>query len=151
MNSKQIIERNKVLEKHALLQEEYNRLCNNKKLMTQDEWEKLESRKKSLLLEIDNCKAQEKLYDEQIQSEFPNNFNLQMLKSEEVMQLLNCSYPTLKAYVEIGMLKPIKTGKNFMFVQDDIYQFEQTYKGKDISNYKKALLVYNELIEKEPS
>jgi hypothetical protein len=38
----------------------------------------------------------------------------------------------------VGILIPIKTGRNFMFTQEEVKKF-QYYKGLDVSNKAKAL------------
>ncbi|MCD7894585.1 MAG: helix-turn-helix domain-containing protein [Erysipelotrichaceae bacterium] len=146
MSEKEIEERKAILEEHNRLLDEYNRLCDNKNLLTSQEWQRQEEKKKSILLKIDRCKAMEQSFDDDSNKSDPSIFGLQMLKMEEVQTLLNCSYESLRNFIEIGMLKPIKTGKCYMFIQSDIAEFQQKYKGYDLSNYQKALLVYNEVL-----
>lgn len=146
MNEKEIEARNEILEKHQLLQDEYNNLCYSNNLLTSQEWQKMQERKESIMIEIDKLRAIERTWNDTNKTD-QRKFNLQMLTIKDVSMLLNCGRDQVRMFIEVGMLHPIKTGKNYMFLQDDLYNFQQTYKGKDISNLEKALLVYEEVRE----
>lgn len=59
---------------------------------------------------------------------------LQMLTGDEVSQLLNVHRNQITMYRETGILKGIKTGKNIMYSQKEIMEFQDKFKGYDISN-----------------
>lgn len=62
------------------------------------------------------------------------NQALQMLTGEEVSQILNVHRNQITMYRETGILKGIKTGKNIMYSQKEIMEFQDRFKGYDISN-----------------
>lgn len=59
---------------------------------------------------------------------------LQMLTVDEVSQLLNVHRNQITMYRETGILKGTKTGKNIMYSQKEIMEFQDKFKGYDISN-----------------
>lgn len=59
---------------------------------------------------------------------------LQMLTGDEVSQLLNVHRNQITMYRETGILKGTKTGKNIMYSQKEITEFQDKFKGYDISN-----------------
>lgn len=59
---------------------------------------------------------------------------LQMLTGDEVSQLLNVHRNQITMYRETGILKGTKTGKNIMYSQKEIMEFQDKFKGYDISN-----------------
>ena len=65
--------------------------------------------------------------------------HLKMLTSEQVALLLNVGIDQVTMLRETGVLKPIKTGKNYMFSQSEIERFQAEYIGLDCSNRIKAL------------
>lgn len=68
--------------------------------------------------------------------------NLKMLTQEEVAELLNVHKDTVVMYREVGLIQAIKTGKCYMFSQDEIRRFQHDYKGYDVSNRVKATECY---------
>lgn len=70
---------------------------------------------------------------------------LQMLTIEEVGTLLNIHRDTVVMLKDVGILKSIKTGKNYMFSQDAIRRFQRDYEGYDVSNRVKAIEAYNQV------
>ena len=60
--------------------------------------------------------------------------NLQMLTTDQVGELLNVHRNTVQMYRECGILQGIKTGKNYMFSQKEISEFQERFRGYDISN-----------------
>ena len=64
---------------------------------------------------------------------------LQMLTGDEVSQLLNVHRNQITMYRETGILKGTKTGKNIMFSQKEIMEFQDKFKGYDISNKFKVM------------
>lgn len=69
--------------------------------------------------------------------------DLQMLTQDDVAELLNVHRDTIVMYREVGILQSIKTGKCYMFSQQEIYDFQQKYKGFDVSNRIKAIESYS--------
>lgn len=70
--------------------------------------------------------------------------NLRMLTREETAELFSISLPTLKMWLETGVLKPIRTGRNYMYSQEAIKKFQQKYEGYEMDN----LVHVNETLEK---
>lgn len=68
--------------------------------------------------------------------------DLKMYTQEEVCDMLNIHVQTLVMYREIGIIKPIKTGKNYMFSRNSIERFQKDYEGLDVSNRVKAIESY---------
>lgn len=68
--------------------------------------------------------------------------DLKMYTQEEVCEMLNIHVQTLVMYREIGIIKPIKTGKNYMFSKQSISKFQNDYEGLDVSNRIKAIESY---------
>lgn len=64
---------------------------------------------------------------------------LKMLSIDEVAELTNVHRDTVLMWREIGIIKAIRTGKNYMFTQDEISRFQHDYIGLDVSNRVKAL------------
>ncbi|WP_455684003.1 helix-turn-helix domain-containing protein [Thomasclavelia sp.] len=64
---------------------------------------------------------------------------LKMLTQEEVAKLLHTHVTTITTLREVGILVPIKTGRNFMFTQEEVKNFQRVYRGLDVSNRTKAL------------
>ncbi len=65
--------------------------------------------------------------------------HLKMLTSEQVALLLNVGIDQVTMLRETGALKPIKTGKNYMFSQSDIERFQEEFLGLDCSNRVKVI------------
>ena len=64
--------------------------------------------------------------------------DLQMLTQEEVAELLHAHVTTVSMLREVGILPAIKTGRNYMFSQQTIRDFQVNYSGYDVSNRVKA-------------
>lgn len=60
--------------------------------------------------------------------------DLKMLTREETSKLLNTSLATLDMLRDVGVLKAIKIGKNYMYSQYAIKQFQLDYEGYELSN-----------------
>lgn len=74
--------------------------------------------------------------------------DLKMLTVEEVTDLLNTSKNTLTMLRETGALKAIKTGKNYMYSQEAVKRFQETFEGcsmDNLVNIKNSLNAVNEL------
>ena len=70
--------------------------------------------------------------------------DLQMLTREETAELFSISLSTLDMWRETGALKPIKTGRNYMYSQEAIKKFQEKYGGYEMDN----LVHVNETLEK---
>ncbi len=62
-----------------------------------------------------------------------------MLKFEEVKEDLGISTSQLNNFIELKILEPIFLGKGWKFSQKEILDFEEKYKGMNLSNYAFAL------------
>lgn len=65
--------------------------------------------------------------------------DLQMLTQEDVAELLHTHVTTVSMLREVGVLPATKTGRNFMFSQQTIRDFQKNYSGYDVSNRVKAV------------
>lgn len=72
-----------------------------------------------------------------------NMYDLQMLTQEEVAELLHTHVTTIAMLREVGILPAIKTGRNFMFSQQTIREFQVNNNGYDVSNRVKAVESYH--------
>ena len=70
------------------------------------------------------------------------NDQQRMRSIDEFAYLSNVHRDTVRMWVEVGIIKPIKTGKNYMFSQEEISRFQRDYLGLDVSNKVKALESY---------
>ena len=57
-----------------------------------------------------------------------------MLTSKEVQEDLGVSAIHLRTMIELGFLKPMKLGRGYKFSQKDLLDFQEKYKGKDLSS-----------------
>lgn len=74
---------------------------------------------------------------------------LQMLTGDEVSRLLNVHRNQITMYRETGILKGTKTGKNIMYSQKEITEFQDKFKGYDISNKFKVMETLERIKNKE--
>ena len=72
---------------------------------------------------------------------------LKMLTVEEVADLLGMRVNHVHDLRKIGVLEPIRTGRCHMFSRASIMEFQELYKGKDVSNVKNAVIEMNEVNE----
>lgn len=68
--------------------------------------------------------------------------DLKMLNQDEVAELINVSRDQVAMLREVGIIRATKTGKCYMFSQQEIKSFQELYKGLDVSNKVKALESY---------
>lgn len=71
--------------------------------------------------------------------------DLKMLTQDEVATLLNVSRDQITMLREVGIIRATKTGKCYMFSQQEIKSFQELYKGLDVSNRVKALESYKKV------
>ena len=67
---------------------------------------------------------------------------LKMFTQEEVAEILHAHPTTITTLREIGILPAIRTGRNYMFSEEVIRDFQHNYVGFDVSNRVKALEAY---------
>ena len=71
--------------------------------------------------------------------------DLKMLNQDEVAELINVSRDQVAMLREVGIIRATKTGKWYMFSQQEIKSFQELYKGLDVSNKVKALESYKKV------
>ena len=64
---------------------------------------------------------------------------IKMFTREEVAELFHAHVNTISMLREVGIIEGIKIGKNYMFPQTTISEFENNYLGLDCSNKLKAV------------
>ena len=75
--------------------------------------------------------------------------SLRMLTMEEVEEIFNISPATLTLWRESGALKPIKTGKRYMYSQSAIRRFQERFEGCKMDNLVNVIESLKEVQEKE--
>ena len=58
-------------------------------------------------------------------------------------ELINVSRDQVAMLREVGIIRATKTGKCYMFSQEEIRRFQRDYAGLDVSNKVKAIEAYN--------
>ena len=74
--------------------------------------------------------------------------DLKMLTQDDVAALFNSHRDKVAMWREIGIIRATKTGRCYMFSQEEIRRFQNDYKGLDVSNKVKALESYRKVNEK---
>lgn len=69
--------------------------------------------------------------------------DLKMLTLEQVAEITGAHRNNVTMWREIGIIKATKTGKGYMFSQEEIKRFQRDYRGYDISNKVAAIESYN--------
>lgn len=129
-----------VILKHTQLAKEYAELSNSDQMLTQKEWIKINKRMNAILVEIDKLKEIEKTWNE-----FPDGTEEtnQILKTiDEIADECRCSRNQVSMWLEIGLMRAIKTGKGYMIPKNEFERFIRDYLGYDVSNRIKALKAY---------
>ncbi len=69
-----------------------------------------------------------------------------MLTQADIAEILNCNKDNVTMLREVGVLRAIKTGRNYMYSQRELERFMEEYVGLDVSNRENAIrsLVYVE-------
>lgn len=134
-------DKEKIILKHTQLAREYMELANSDNLLSAKEWEKINARMNEILAEIQKLKDIEKTWEEFDIALVKEN-DLQMLTTEQVGEHLNASRQQVTMLREVGVIKAIKTGKNYMFPREEVSKFLRDYVGLDVSNKQKALKAY---------
>lgn len=60
--------------------------------------------------------------------------SLKMYSVEDLASLFQTTNHTILEMKDIGIIKPIKIGKRFMFSQSELIRFQNEYIGMDLSN-----------------
>lgn len=71
--------------------------------------------------------------------------DLKMLTQDDVAALFNAHRDTVAMWREVGIIRATKTGRCYMFSQEEIRRFQNDYKGLDVSNKVKALESYQKV------
>ena len=74
---------------------------------------------------------------------------LKMFTVDEVADLTGARRETLAMWREVGILNPIKTGRNYMYSQEEIKRFQIEYAGWDISNKLNCIVAFNNRFKKQ--
>ena len=123
------------------LAEERMRLFNLDQSRQDLDWDKINKRINDIPLEIEKLKKE--LYSTKNEEDTTSHLN--MLTQEEVAKKIGTTKQHISVLREIGIIQAIKTGKGYMFSQEEIKRFERVYKGYDVSNKVKALEAYREV------
>lgn len=134
-------EKERIILKHTQLAREYSELYNSDQTLSVREWEKISKRMAEILAEIQKLKELEATWEEFDVALVKEN-DLQMLTTEQVSECINASCQQVTMLREVGIIKAIKTGKNYMFPREQISKFLRDYVGLDVSNKKKAQEAY---------
>ena len=135
-------EKEMIILKHTKLAEEYSRLANSDNLLSAKEWEKINARMNEILVEIDELRKIEKTWEEFQQDGTAESLKPRMMSVEDVANECKCSRNQVSMWLEIGLLKAIKTGKGYMIPKEEFERFIRDYLGYDVSNKKKAAEAY---------
>lgn len=135
-------EKEKIILKHTKLAEEYSRLANSDQLLSVKEWESISARMNEILTEINKLREIEQTWEEFQTEKMTESLKPKMMSVEDVASECKCSRQQVSMWLEIGLLKAIKTGKGHMIPKDEFNRFIRDYLGYDISNRIKALKAY---------
>lgn len=130
-------DREKIINEHTQLAKEFSMLSNSDALMNRKEWEQVNSRMNQILSRIDDLKKIESTWGEDIETLKPRMYSIENISDE-----CNCSRQQVAMWLEIGIIKAIKTGKGYMIPREEYERFLRDYLGYDISNREKALRAY---------
>lgn len=132
-------EKEEIILKHVELAKEYTRLANSDQSLPPEKWKAINQRMEQIQIEIEKLRKIEHSWNEYQEYKEKEKSNLEMLTRDEVAKLLNVHRDTITMLREVGVIQAIKTGKSYMFPQDEIKAFQRNYRGLDVSNKVKAL------------
>ncbi len=136
-------EKEQIILKHTQLAKEYTDLANSNNLLSAKEWEQVNARMNDILIEINKLKEIEQTWEEfKTPTASVSPLGIKMLGVDEVGEILNVSRQQITMLREVGIIKAIKTGKNYMFPLEEVQRFQRDYVGLDVSNRQKALKAY---------
>ena len=69
-----------------------------------------------------------------------------MLTREEVATCLNVNIDNVSMLCDVGVLKPTKIGRAYMFSQGMLLKFQHDYEGLNVCNRLRALVLITKLI-----
>ena len=87
----------------------------------------------------------ERKLDKKLEKEVHNLVRIKMLNTKEVAECLGTTVQTVGTTKDIGILKPIKIGKQFMYSQDMLLEFQKRYEGIHLSNVGEMKKAYKAL------
>lgn len=61
----------------------------------------------------------------------------EFITTEDLAKSLHCDKRKVGWFRKYGLIEGIKTGKGYVFMEDEIQKFWNTYKGLDLSNEQK--------------
>lgn len=144
-------EKEKVILKHTELAAEYARLSLSDQSLPEERWKKINNRMSAIQQEIEELREIERSWDDYQELKDREKSKLDMLTQDEVADMLKTSRVNVAMLREVGIIQATKTGKNYMFSQDSIKQFQYDYAGLDVSNRVKALRAKKEVDSKKPT
>lgn len=73
------------------------------------------------------------------------SLDTQLLKEEDVAEMMLTTRQNVAIWRNIGMIHPVKTGKRYGYSVEEVIRFQNTYKGYDIGNRIDSLKAYQEV------
>ncbi len=135
-------DKEKIILEHTQLASEYSRLANSDNLLSAKEWEKINARMNEILVRIEELRKIEHTWEEFQTDTVQELINRDMLDVEQIANDCKCSRQLVSMWLEIGIMRAIKTGKSRMVPREEYERFKRDYLGFDISNRAKALKAY---------
>lgn len=135
-------DKEKIILEHTKLAEEYSKLSNTSDLHTAKEWEAIRQRMNEILVRIEELRKIEHTWEEFQTDTVGDMIKPDMLDVEQMASECNCSRQLVSMWLEIGIIRAIKTGKSRMIPREEYERFKRDYLGYDISNKKKAIEAY---------
>lgn len=137
--------REKIIFKHVELEKEYTRLSLSDQSLPEEKWKKINQRMLDIRQEIEELKAIEHTWTDEHDLLEKEKSRLDMLTQEEVAKKLHTTRENITMFREIGIIQSIRTGKNYMFPQEEVARVEHDYLTHDISNRVKAIEAYKKV------
>lgn len=138
-------EREKIILRHVELAKEYTRLSLSDQSLSEERWKKINQRMSDVQNEIEDLRAIEHTWTDEYDIAEKQKSKLDMFTQEEVARKLHTTRENITMLREVGILKSIKTGKNYMFSQKELERFQCDYAGQDVSNRVKAIEAYKKV------
>ncbi len=135
-------EKEKIINEHTRLASEYFELANSDNLLSAKEWEKINARMNEILARIEELRKIEHTWEEFQTDTLQELIEPDMLEVEKIAKDCHCSRQLVSMWLEIGIIRAIKTGKSRMVPRAEYERFKRDYLGFDISNRVKALKAY---------
>ncbi|MCI9093142.1 MAG: helix-turn-helix domain-containing protein [Coprobacillus sp.] len=135
-------DKEKIIVEHTRLAEEYSKLSNTSDLHTAKEWEAIRERMNEILVRIEELRKIEHTWEEFQTDTVQELIKPDMLDVEQIARDCNCSRQLVSTWLEIGIIRAIKTGKSRMVPREEYERFKRDYLGYDISNRIKAIKAF---------